>query len=494
MIVEIAQGKLQGARVDGVLRFAGIPYAKAKRWHMPEAADGWSGVYDAAGYRNVAVQDPRQIDILKGPVAPQSEDCLFLNIWTLACDTKKRPVMVWIHGGGFTEGSGAIGTYQGTHLVERGDVVVVTINYRLGAFGFLNLRDATDGKLPGTGAEGIADQIAALTWVRDNIAAFGGDAGNVIIFGESAGSASVCALLGSPKAKGLFHKAICESGGAHVGSPREATAKVARAVLEKLGCADDPMRALDASSEAVFKGQHDVVTSARGRPGLPFKPTVDGEVLTARAIDAISAGSAAGIPVIAGTARDETKLMFAFSPKAREMDAATLHARMDSIVGAEHVPGLLAAYGERAPYETFTAFVTDNTFWMPTIRLLEAHTQHAPAYAYRIDWPSPMAGGIAGACHVIEIGFVFGNHARPEVRDFFGTGPDADALSVAMMDSWLAFAKKGNPATSTLDWPRYDTSKRATMIFGDGVPHVTNDPNAIRREAWNALPEEKIGL
>src|SRR6185312_11665258 len=162
--------------------------------------------------------------------------------------------------------------YQGTHLVTRGDVVVVTINYRLGAFGFLNLRDATDGKLPGTGAEGIADQIAALTWVRDNIAAFGGDPGNVTIFGESAGSASVCALLGSPKTKGLFHKAICESGGAHVGAPREISAKVAQQFLEELGCADDPVKALEASSEAVFQAQHAVVTGAGGQPGLPFKP------------------------------------------------------------------------------------------------------------------------------------------------------------------------------------------------------------------------------
>jgi para-nitrobenzyl esterase len=440
------------------------------------------------------MQDVNQIDILKGPVAPQSEDCLFLNIWTPACDAKNRAVMFWIHGGGFTAGSGYIGAYHGTHLVERGDVVVVTINYRLGAFGFMNLRDATNGKLPGTGAEGIADQVAALRWVKDNIAAFGGDPGNVTIFGESAGSASVCTLLAAPSAKGLFHKAICESGAAHVGTARDKSAEVARAVLEKLGCADNPETALSKSCDEIFAAGHAVATADRGRRGLSFGPTADGDVLPVRAIDAIRAGSAKGIPLIAGTARDETKLMFAFNPETRKLDAATLKTRMDSIAGSGQGDAMIAAYGEQAPYETFTAAITDTTFWMPTVRLLEAQAAHAPAYGYRIDWPSPLAGGITGSPHVIEIGFVFGTYGRDEVKDFFGTGPHADALSLAMMDSWLAFAKSGNPATATLDWPRYDEARRATLMFGDGAPFVADDPNRTRRLAWDKITDRVIGF
>ncbi|HEY1710897.1 MAG TPA: carboxylesterase/lipase family protein [Rhizomicrobium sp.] len=494
MTIEIAQGKLQGYRDGDVLRFAGIPFAKAERWQMPQAGDAWSGTYDATQFRAVAIQDPKQIDILKGPVEPLSEECLFLNVWTPACDGGKRPVMVWIHGGGFVTGSGYIGAYEGTHLAARGDVVVVTINYRLGAFGFLNLRDATDGKLPGTGAEGIADQIAALNWVHDNIAAFGGDAANVTIFGESAGSGSVCALLAAPSAKGLFHKAICESGAAHLGTAREKSAVTAKTFLQKLGCADDPARALELSSEALFKAQREIETESAGRAGLPFGPTADGDVLPVRAIDAIRNGSAKDVSLIAGTTRDETKLMFAFSQQFREQSADALRKRMNEWVGEEHAGTTLAAYGAQSPYEIATAVITDNVFWYPTVKLLEAQSAFAPSYGYRIDWPSPMMGGIVGAGHVIEVGFVFGTYARPEVKDFFGTGPDADALSAAMMDSWLAFAKSGNPTTPKLDWPRYDANRRATMIFGDGAPHVENDPNAARRKAWDAIGDKRIGL
>jgi para-nitrobenzyl esterase len=494
MIAQIAQGKLRGSRDGDVLCFAGIPFAKAKRWHMPKPADPWRDTYDATRFRNVAVQDPNQIDILKGPVEPQSEDCLFLNVWTRAADAQKRPVMFWIHGGGFVTGSGYIGAYEGTHLVKRGDVVVVTTNYRLGAFGFLNLRDASGGKLPGHGAEGIADQIAALAWVRENIAAFGGDPGNVTIFGESAGSGSVCALLAAPSARGLFHKAICESGAAHLGMAREKSADIARKVLDKLGCADNPAKALSASADDLFKAQHAVTTESAGRPGLAFGPTADGEVLPMRAIDAIRKGSAEGVALIAGTARDETKLMFAFNQTFREQSLDDLKKRMAGWVGDAHVESMIAAYGAQSPYETATAAITDNVFWYPTVKLLEAQAQFAPSYAYRIDWPSPMMGGIVGAGHVIEIGFVFGTYARDEVKDFFGSGPDADALSFAMMDSWLAFAKNGDPATRTLDWPRYDTDRRATMIFGDGAPHVESDPHAARRKAWEAVGEDRLGL
>lgn len=492
---EIAQGKLSGRHEGKVLRFAGIPFATAARWQMPVAAAGWSGMRDAGDYANIAPQDPGQADILKGPLAPQSEDCLYLNVWTQGCDAKRRAVMVYVHGGGFTTGSGHIGALEGTHLAARGDVVVVTLNYRLGAFGFLNLRDATDGKLPGTGAEGLADQVLALAWVRDNIAAFGGDPDNVTIFGESAGSASVCALMASPTARGLFRRAICESGGAHVGHKREDAANYARTFLERLGVADAPERALTLSWEDLLKVQIDMAANPPpGATRLGFGPVIDGDILPSRAIDAIRAGSAKGIDLLAGTAKDEAKLLLLGNRRIAEMNDESLRKRVGGLVGEDRAGALIAAYDEATPGDRFSAIFGDNTFLMPTIKLLEAQAAHAPAYGFRIDWKSPLLGGLLGACHVIEIGFVFGTHARPEVAEFFGTGPDAEALATAMMDSWISFAWTGDPGSRTLPWPQYDTATRATMIFGDGGPHVVKDPAGDRRLAWAAVSEKKLGL
>ncbi len=484
-IVETRFGKLQGSREGSVLRFAGIPFAKAKRWQMPEAPDSWSGVRDAANFAAIAVQDEKQpTDILKGPPGPHSEDCLHLNIWTPACDSAKRPVMVWIHGGGFTVGASNVGAYDGTALATRGNIVLVSINYRLGVLGFLNLRDASKGACPGTGAEGIADQVAALQWVKDNIAAFGGDPSNVTVFGESAGGASVAALLASPKARGLFQKAICESGAAHVGQKREDSAKIAERFLEKLGAAGDPKKALEASTAQILKAQQDLIADPpKGSANVSLAPTIDGDVLPMRAIDAIRSGSAKDVALMAGSNKDETRLMFLGNRKLNEMDAETLKRRV-SRLSADAADALIAAYVEPTPADAFAAIMGDNLFWIPTLKLLDAQSGFAPAFGYRVDWPSPLLDGELGACHVIEIGFVFGTYARSEVARFFGTGADADALAVAMMDAWIAFARNGDPSTRTLDWPRYDAKRRATLIFGDGAPKVVDDPAKERRVAW----------
>jgi para-nitrobenzyl esterase len=461
---------------------------------MPVVASGWRGVRDAGDYANLCPQDPKQADILKGPLAPQSEDCLYLNVWTQGCDAGKRAVLFYIHGGGYTTGSGHIGCLEGTPLVARGDVVVVTINYRLGAFGFLNMRDATDGKLPGTGAEGLADQIMALGWVRANIAAFGGDPDNITIFGESAGSGSVCALLASPRAKGMFRHAICESGGAHVGRKRDESAVTAKALLERLGVANVPQKALALPFDAILNAQIDLLANPPAGVAVNFGPTIDGDVLPVRAIDAIRAGSAAGVELIAGTAKDEARLFFLGNRKIREMSAESLKKRIGGLAGEAAADAMITAYDEPTPADRYSAIVGDNMFLMPTIRLLEAQSTHALSYGFRIDWKSPLLGGLLGACHVIEIGFVFGTHKRPEVVDFFGDGPDAEALALAMMDSWIGFAKVGDPGSRSNPWPRYDAQTRATMIFGDGPPHVVDDPARDRRLAWDAVSEKRFGL
>lgn len=502
--IETPLGRLSGQCKRGLFQFKGIPFARPPvgqlRWRMPEAVEPWTGVRDATRFGAISPQAPTQIETLMGgSIGEQSEDCLYLNVWTPGCDGAKRPVMVWIHGGAFVIGAGSQGIYNGRHIAER-DVVVVTINYRLGAFGFLGLAEATGGRAPGTGAEGLADQILALHWVNRNIAAFGGDADNVTIFGESAGGMSVSALLASPAARGLFHKAIAQSGAGHIGHDRERANRAARAMLDHLKIApEDAARMVDAPYGDLIAAQIAVLAESRdGKDphklgSLPFQPAIDGAILPHRPTDAIREGSAANVPLLTGTTLEEWKLFAAPNPALRFMTAKGFEERVTRI--AKDVAGdVLAAYTEGSPYERFNAMMTDKAFTVPAIRMLEAQGAHAPVYGYRFDWRSKLLGGILGSCHALELGFVFGTYSDKLAGAFFGTGPAADALSRAMMDAWVAFARTGNPATSaTGAWPRYDGAMRKTMIFGDGPPHIVSAPNDARRAAWDHVPDRKLG-
>jgi para-nitrobenzyl esterase len=503
--IETAQGRLAGLSQGGILRFAAIPYAKPPmgplRWRMPEPAEPWSGVRDATRFGPIAPQAPTQVEALMGStLGEQSEDCLNLNVYTPGCDDAKRPVMVWIHGGAFVIGAGSQAIYNGKHLAAR-DVVVVTINYRLGTLGFLNLFDATDGKLPGRGAEGLADQILALHWVKTNIARFGGDPGNVTIFGESAGGMSVSALLAAPAAKGLFHKAIAQSGAGHIGYDREKAARVARAVLDELGLTSaEAYRAQDVPQAAIVKAQIALLADSRdGKDsrrlgGLPFQPTIDGGLLPVEPIAGIRGGSADGIPLMTGTTRDEWKLFTAANPALRLMSAKSLVERITRFAGEEHAGEMIAAYQDGSVFERFNALMTDKNFMVPATRLLEAQTVHAPAYGYRFDWTSKLLGGIMGSCHALELGFVFGTHGEKLASAFFGKGEAAEALSRAMQESWVAFARSGNPATATTGaWPRYDSASRDIMIFGDGTPRLAQAPSEARRKSWDHVAEKRLG-
>lgn len=494
--IEIVQGKLKGVARDGLLRFNGIPYAKPPvgplRWRMPEPPEPWVGVRDAAYFGNIAPQVASASgSVLGGTPGTRSEDCLYLNVQTPGCDDARRPVMVWIHGGAFNTGAGSVGTYNGKYLVPRGDIVLVTINYRLGALGFLNLRDATDGRLPGTGAEGLADQVMALRWVKQNIARFGGDPDNVTIFGESAGGMSVGALLAAPSARGLYHKAIPQSGASDIGYARETSARIARMVLDRLGAGDPatlPWEAILEVQKAMLEAPREVGV------GMPFAPTIDGEFLPRRAIDCVREGSAAGVPVMTGTTRDEWKLFTVAAENLKTLDAAGLRKMTARLAGEEHADAITGAYTEGTPFERWNAIMTDHSFFVPATRLLEAQGAHAPVYAYRFDWPSPFLNGALGACHALELGFTFGTYQVKGAAPFFGEGPKADALAAEMMDSWIAFARNGNPSNDTSGaWMRYDTNKRVTTIFGDGMPHVTAKPNETRRKAWENVPAERVG-
>lgn len=501
--VDSAAGRLAGLRSHGILAFKGIPYAKPPvgplRWRMPEPCPPWIGVRDATRFGPACPQGVSQIEAFTGGMpGAQSEDCLYLNIWTPGCDGAKRPVMVWIHGGAFIIGAGSQGTYDGSYLAGR-DVVVVTLNYRLGAFGFLDLRDATNGEASATGAEGLGDQVLALHWIARNIEAFGGDPGNVTLFGESAGGMSVCALMASPLAAGLFHKAIPQSGAAHIGHERERAARVARAFLDTLGMhGNDCARLSAVPADAILKAQIALMFAARsGRDprklgALPFQPTLDGTLLPQRPIEAIRAGSAKAIPLLTGTTREEWKLFTGLDARLRLMSANGLSDRV-SRIAREFAPAFLETYSEGSPFERFNAFMTDKNFTVPMFRLAQAQSACAPVSVYRFDWRSPLLGGVMGSCHALELGFVFGTHRQRFANAFFGSGPAAESLANAMMDSWTAFARNGNPVTGASgNWPAFHEAGDV-MIFGDGAPRTARVPAPERLRVWDSFPERKLG-
>jgi para-nitrobenzyl esterase len=510
-IAQTRSGKVEGEERDGIHVFRGIPFAAppvgAKRWRAPEREEAWSGVRAAKTFGNVAHQNPVALDVLEAfkIEEPQNEDCLYLNVWTPGLDGARRPVMVWIHGGAFTIGSGSQSLYEGTALAKRGDVVVVTINYRLGALGFLRLDDLTNGRIPSTGNEGMLDQVAALEWVRESIAAFGGDPGNVTIFGESAGGMSVGTLLGMPKARGLFQKAIPQSGACSTANSRERHNFAAQRMAELTGARDAD--ALLALSPAQLLAAAARTTPLPGQAsddrlgGMPFQPVVDGTVVPRLSIESVARGSAAGVALLIGSTQDEWKLFAAADPAVISLQESGLLARVEKHLGAAARP-LVDAYrkarGERGapttPAELFMAIETDRIFRMPGLLLAETQAPHdARVYSYLFTWPSPLFGGMLGSCHAVELGFVFGTYADKGMADFSGTGPAADALSASAMDAWIAFARSGDPSAKGIGrWPAYTAAERATMFLGERCT-LERAPLENERSAWSAVPTSVLG-
>src|SRR5690348_10697779 len=298
ILVETRRGRVRGQAEAGLAVFRGLPYARPPvgplRFAPPEPPPAWTGTRDATRFAPSASQNGALIGpVMSLGIGRTAEDCLYLNVWTPAADRRRRPVMVWIHGGAFVLGSGSQMLYDGATLARRGDVVVVTINYRLGAFGFLRLCERFGQRLPATGNEGLLDQIAALEWVRDEIAAFGGDPGNVTLFGESAGAMSVATLLGTPRARGLFRRAILQSGAANFVRSAERADAVTASLLERLGISrTDAPRLRDVPAAALLEAQQQVLLGggSDGRMALPFAPVVDGDLLAEHPLDAIRAG------------------------------------------------------------------------------------------------------------------------------------------------------------------------------------------------------------
>src|SRR5438132_925558 len=419
-IVETTTGSVQGRVKDGICDFRGIPYAAPPvgelRFRPPQPVEPWTGVRDATRFGPMAPQNMGAMEQMFGaPPQPMDEDCLTLNVWTPACDDGKRPVMVWIHGGAFLFGTGATPWYDGRSFA-RDDVVLVTINYRLGAFGFLHV--------DGQGNNGILDQVAALEWVRDNIAAFGGDPGNVTAFGESAGAMSVGTLLGLPAAKGLFVKAIPQSGAAHHGKPADQADDVAREFLAEVGVepgADALERLRAVPVENLLAAQANVVMR-RLPGGLPFTPVVDGVVLPEAPIDAIGKGQAAGVTVLIGTTREEWKLFALLDPSVARLDDAGLARRVANLIAdPDRASAVVESYRSRRPGAGIPDLAvdlgTDEVFRMPAVRLAERQSGLGnDVYMYRFDFATPAWGGQLGACHALEIPFVFACLGAPAVE------------------------------------------------------------------------------
>ena len=454
-IVETTSGTVRGLQRAGVYQWRGIPYAAPPtRYRPPEPPVPWTGVRDATRFGPVAIQarDARTA-MLSGITDKMlaSEDCLSLNIVSPAADGARRPVIVWIHGGAFVMGAGSLPLYDGTSFAARHDLVVVTLNYRLGMLGFLYAA--------GAGNVALLDQVMALRWVRDNIAAFGGDPACVTVMGESAGAVSVSMLLAMPAARGLFHRAIAESGAPGLTQPtRDDAEAIARAVAAEV--------ALDAPHDQLIATQDRLV---RERGLTAFWPYVDGDTLPRAPIDAIGDGASAGVPLLVGTNRDEWTLFATFLGPAlvepyKPVLRAWLGARFDDV---------FARYrGD------WVRMIGDIAFRVPALRLAEAQARHAPVFHYRFDFASTAFGGALGAAHALEIPFVWNTLDLPVSALLLGDAiAHARPLADRMHAAWAAFARTGDPG-----WPRFGAA-RTTMVF-DRESAIADDPDAEMRAAF----------
>ena len=489
VVVSTSSGSLRGqVSARGVLAFKGVPYAAAPvgelRFRPPVPHAQWEGVREATKIGAICPQNGSMEAMLLGSdMPPQSEDCLFLNVWTPACDEATRPVMVWIHGGAYVTGSGSNPWYDGTDLASAGDVVIVTANYRVGSFGFTFVGDAGGERFAGSGNLGLLDQVAVLRWVKDNIANFGGDAGNVTIFGESAGGGSVVALLAMPSAAGLFHKAIAQSASFGQFRSRERALAAGQQLLTALGIdPSQPHELLERSTVEILAAQVAVEAWPDGITG--YAPTPDGVVLPDDVLSAIDNGTAAPhVPVMFGSNLDEMRLFTAFDPANAALDEAAVRLRVSAEIGGADCDGLVDAYRAARPGATWgqiaSTIGTEHTFHQPAIRAASARSDHGyPTWMYRFTWQSPAFGGVLGASHAMEIPFVFGTLGHPGATLLTGDAEDRNVVSAAMQRAWLAFAHLGNPG-----WARYATSDRQTMVF-DRECAVQADPEGDLRTMW----------
>jgi para-nitrobenzyl esterase len=491
-LVQLKQGTVRGRAEAGVAAFLGIPYAAPpfgdNRMRPPQPAAAWAGERDAAAYGPTVPKGdypPQYQQLFPEEVIP-GEDCLNLNVWTPDRAASALPVLVWIHGGSFMNGSGSVGAYDGTAFARDG-VVCVTINYRLAAEGFLFLGD-------GTANLGLLDQLAALRWVQDNIAAFGGDPARVTVAGESAGSMSVTTLLAMPRSAGLFTQAIAESGAAaHTLSEQEGRT-VAGYLAEALGVPADRDSIKAVPIEKLVQAASDLVVEVQTNPDparweqltlslLPFAPTVDGDVLPAAPLPALAAGQGGGVRLLTGSNRDEARLFLVAPGIIDLIDEPTLAAAAAGYGLTTHGLDVYRASRPGAsPGDVMAAVVSDWFFRVPAIRVAETRAAAGAAgtWMYRFDLPAAADNGGLGACHAAEIPFAFDTVARPDVRPLIGAAP-SQAVADRVHRIWVDFITSGDPG-----WARYDAGRRTTALLAEEVT-IVDDPAGDERAVWDGI-------
>jgi len=503
-VVATKYGKVRGISADGVCAFKGVHYGASPEGagrFMPAAPPKpWIGVFDALEYGTMAPQilssaTGSDIRIAMGDIfgpGDVGEDCLVLNVWTPSVARGKRPVMVWLHGGGYTGGSDGAPTYDGANLARKQDVVVVGINHRLNVFGYLYLGEIAGEKYADSGNVGMLDIVLALKWVRDNIAHFGGDPGNVTIFGESGGGGKVGTLMAMPPAKGLFHKAIVESGSMLRVSTRDEAEATARKFLAQLKIEPDQVHDLQNVPMSDMLATFRTMT---GPNAIRLGPVVDGRSLPRQPFDPDAPAQSASVPMIIGTNGTETTALLGIvDPSLFSLSEAEMRTKLETylhLADDSQLDGLIAAYKKARPDATpsdiYFAVTTDRMMRINAITQAErkAAQDAAPAYMYIFDWRSPVLGGEMGSPHGIELAFVFDN--TDKTTGMNGTGADLAPLAEKMSAAWAAFARTGNPNHSGLPhWPAYDVNSRATMIFNDECK-IVDDPGRDERLAITAL-------
>jgi para-nitrobenzyl esterase len=518
--VKTRSGSLQGVARDGVAAFLGVPYGAptgdAGRFLPPRPPAPWSGIRTAVAYGAACPQIPLGVSpfankhpapgVDAGPTPMQrelgtlfthtaaddnqGEDCLVLNIWTPATGTGKRPVMVWLHGGGFAVGSGSHPQYDGTRMAKRGDVVVVTINHRLNVFGYLYLAEIAGDAFAQSGNVGMLDVVAALAWVRDNIQAFGGDPHNVTIFGESGGAGKVSVVCAMPAARGLFHRAIMQSGPCLTIQNKDRGTAIARQLLDDLGIAPrqiSRLQTMDARqlAAAAAAAEVKVVPRVLGFGPMGLIPLVDGSVLTHDPFDPVAAPESAALPFLVGSTKDEATLFAGPLPQWGHFTEAEVVERLKPLA-VERAQQAFDLYRRLHPADSPSYLLADavTDFWMRQAanRVAELKTRQgkAPAFVYVLDWE---LNSTLRTPHGTDVPLVFDNVASSPAA---AAAPGAQALADQMTDAWVAFARSGNPGTAALPhWPPYSLDARPTMAF-NLQSRVIDDYGSEARRFWEA--------
>ncbi|MBB3813090.1 para-nitrobenzyl esterase [Xanthomonas arboricola] len=488
-LARVRGGALRGYRDQGICVFKGIPYGgdtAARRFQAPVLETPWQDVRDAGAYGAAAPQ-------LKAS-EPTSEDCLFLNVWTPGLrDGGKRPILFYIHGGGYTTGSGSDPLYDGVRLCKRGDVVVVTVNHRLNLFGYLSLAQLGDAGFADSGNAGQLDLIQALQWVRQHAGEFGGDAGNVTVFGQSGGGAKIATLMAMPAARGLFHRAWTMSGQqVTVAGPRAATQRT-QLLLDALKLAPGELARIRTLPVAQLLAAAQLRDPSRVENStLYFGPVLDARNVPVHPFWPTAPLQSARIPMVIGNTRDETRAFLGNDAKNFALSWDELPARLESQQYVDLLPQVVIAeyrrlYPQYSPSDVFFAATTAGRSWRGAVEEAEARArQGAPTWVYQLDWGSPLDGGKFGAFHTLDIPLVFDTIAQPGART--GDGADAQRMAAQMSQALLAFARSGNPNHRSLPhWTPYSLQRRETLLF-DTPSRLEHDPRGGERRLYQQAP------